>query len=71
MTNQAYYIIAALILAALFPFVPRLIQIRIRLLRWMRINWLADFHQRHLVGIIRAIRVMIAAIAIVLIILAL
>lgn len=62
MTEQTIILIAIVITAALIPLAPKLLRLRIYVLRKVHLKWLADFHERNfkvLVVIMRSIWVMI------------
>jgi len=70
MTEQAYYIIATLILVALLPLVPKMIALRTRVLYALRLCCLAGWHERNSATLVVAVRVIIAALAVILAVLA-
>jgi hypothetical protein len=53
----------------LIPIVPHVLRIRIALLRKIRWTWLADLHERKFGGFVAAIRLVMLAIAILLLVL--
>ncbi len=63
MEKQTYYLILAAILFALVPFVPQMLRVRVAMLRWLRWNWLADRHERHIGGLTMAARIILLALA--------
>jgi hypothetical protein len=64
MDKQSYYLIIAAILFVLIPLVPHMLRLRIKVLRWLHWNWLADRHERHLGGLVTAVRIIFLAIAV-------
>jgi len=61
-----YYLLAAL-MGVLVPLVPRMLQLRILVLRKLHFTWLAEFHERHRAGLIWFIRAVLVAAALILI----
>jgi hypothetical protein len=57
----------AVIMGLLIPLVPRMIQVRIAVLRKLHLNWLADFHERHLEGLTWFVRALLAILAVLLV----
>ena len=70
MAKESYYLIVAAVLLALIAFVPQLLRFRISILRKFRWTWLADLHERNFIGFVMAVRIIILAIAVVLVVLA-
>lgn len=70
MTEKVFFISAAFIMAVLIIIVPQMMSLRIRVLRWIHWNRLADWHQRNFKKLVVVVRIMIAAIIAILIILA-
>jgi hypothetical protein len=68
MDERLTLLIIAFALVILFIVMPYIIRMRIAILRWLRWKWLADFHERHMKGIVLAVRVILVVIAIVLIV---
>ena len=65
-------LIIAAILILLIRFVPALIQTRIKMLRWLKLESLADFHERNVNRLIPGARIgmgLIAALLLVLVLL--
>jgi len=58
----ALYIVAAIMLL-LIPIVPKMVALRVRVLRFVRLRGLADWHERHIVGISLGIRIVLGALA--------
>ncbi|MFH1372361.1 MAG: hypothetical protein ABII79_00980 [bacterium] len=69
MSEHVYYIIVAAILAGLIPLVPRMICLRIRVLRWLRWTGIADWHQRNFKPLVIIVRVIMLTIAVVMLVL--
>ena len=61
-----FYLLAAL-MGALVPLVPRMLQLRILVLRKLHLKWFAEFHERHMAGLIWFIRVVLVAVALILV----
>lgn len=70
MSNTLILIGAAAVAVALIPLAPKIVWLRIRILRFLRLNWLANWHERHFEGVVIAVRILAAAIAVFLIVLA-
>ncbi len=70
MEKQTYYLIVAAILFVLIPLVPQMMRLRISVLRWLRWTWLADRHERHIEGLVTAVRIILLALAVYLVVLA-
>ena len=66
MQQSTALILLAAVAVALIPIVPRLVQLRVRILRFVRLNRLADWHERHTGAITLAVRVMLGVLAAVL-----
>jgi hypothetical protein len=64
--SYIYYGLAAL-MGVLVPLVPRMLQLRILVLRKLHLNWFAEFHERHMQGLIWFIRAILVALALLLI----
>ena len=63
MTQDTALVIFALILFLLVPIVPKMVGLRIKVLRWLKWNRLADWHERNipvLTSIIRAVMIVLA-----------
>ena len=63
MAKWLLFLFAVLILA-LIPFVPELVRLRIRFLRWIRWTWAADLLDDHFAGWCWFFRVALALVAI-------
>ena len=57
--NILFFMMAALFLC-LIPLVPRLLNLRIRVLRFIHWNWLAELHERFFDRLVVIIRVMMS-----------
>ena len=58
MEKQMYYIIIAIILAAMIPLMPKIIRIRIAILRWLRFKRIADWNERHFSRLVPIVRIL-------------
>ncbi len=67
MEDRFYYIIIAAVLMIQLPIMPKIIRIRIAILRWLRLRWFADFHERHFNRLVPIVRVILGAIIVVLV----
>jgi hypothetical protein len=67
---QTVYILVACILAACIPVLPKLIQLRVWILRKVRLFRLADWHERNLVLLVTVFRVIFTAVILLLLLLA-
>lgn len=59
------FVLAAFLLL-LAPIAPKLLRIRVRILRWLRWNWGADLIENHFAGWVLSIRIVLVAVAAVL-----
>jgi len=57
----------AVLMGVLIPLVPRMVQVRIAVLRKFHFHRLAAFHERHGEGIVWAVRGILAVLAVVLV----
>ena len=64
MTQDTALIIVAIILFALIPLVPKMVNLRIKVLRWFKWNWLADWHERNLTVLTPIVRTILVVLAI-------
>ena len=64
MDKNTYFLIVAGIIALIIPIVPKVLQLRILVLRKLRLKSLADWHERGSAGIILTARIILAALAI-------
>jgi hypothetical protein len=71
MDKSYYFFIVAAIFVAIIPLVSKMMALRIKMLRFLRLNWLADWHQRNFHGFVIAVRVILGVLAIVLVVLGL
>jgi hypothetical protein len=67
MTSPYIFFGLAVLMAVLIPLVPRMVQIRIAVLRKLHFHRMADFHERHGEGIVWAVRGILAVLAVVLV----
>lgn len=68
MSNSTYLIIVGVISLALVSIVPQMLTLRIRVLRFLRWESMADWHERHRAGMTAGVRITLAIIGIVLIV---
>ena len=71
MEELLLFLFIAVIMIILFPFVPRMIRFRIKVLRILKWNSLADFIEKHFAQSVIIVRTLIVLIVIFLIVLAL
>ena len=69
MSNAQIYIGLAVLMVGLIPLVPKMMRLRIRFFRFLRWNWLANLHEKHFRGLVIAVRVIMLAIATILLVL--
>lgn len=67
MKESVYYFLVAAVLLALIPIVPKMITLRIRVLRFLRWKTLASWHERNFRGFVIGVRLTMAVIALTLI----
>jgi len=65
MYTLLFFAIAILFLV-LIPFAPKLVRLRIRILRWLRWNWAANLLESHFQGWVMFFRIILFVIAAVL-----
>ncbi|MDX9858746.1 MAG: hypothetical protein RBT76_13225 [candidate division Zixibacteria bacterium] len=65
MTKATYLTIVGLLILALVPVVPNILNLRIRVLRFLRWNSLADWHERHVAGLIVGVRITLAIVGLI------
>ncbi len=70
MGDRGLYIIGAFVLAVLIPFLPKLIQARVWIMRRAHLFRLADWHERNRVVLVRVLRAILAVAILVLLLLA-
>lgn len=63
MNNQVLFFILAGVMLLLLPLVPRMMTLRIRILRFLHLRWLADLHEKYFDGLTIAVRVILVAMA--------
>lgn len=61
MDTHAVFLIVGIILIILVPIVPKMVQVRIAVLKWLRLTWLADIHEKKARGIVLAVQVIMIA----------
>ena len=71
MEELLLFLLIAVIMIILIPVFPRMIRFRIKVLRILKWNSLADFHERNFVQIVTIARTVIVLIVILLMVLAL
>lgn len=62
--STALFVVAGVVLL-LIPLVPRMIALRVAVLRFLHLNRLAGWHERHTEGITLAVRIILAALAVI------
>ena len=67
METAIVYLILAAVLAVTLPLVPYMVQVRIKVLRWLGLTRFARWHERGFRQIVMAVRVMMLAMILVLI----
>ena len=70
MTQETAFLILAFILVFLVVIMPKVIELRIRILRWLRWNRLANWHERNMKVLVPVMRVLLSVLVIILIVLA-
>ena len=70
MDKHIWYLIVAIVMIAFLALVRNMIRMRIIVLRWLRWKWLADFHENNIDRLVPVARIMMTAIAMILIVLA-
>ena len=63
MDTQVLFFILAGVMLLLLPLVPKMMSLRIRILRFLHLRWLADFHEKYRRGLIIAVRVILVGMA--------
>jgi hypothetical protein len=66
MELRLFFIVMAAILIVLIPMVPRIVGLRIKILRMLKWNCLADFHEKYFDQLVIIVRAMIAFIIVIL-----
>jgi hypothetical protein len=64
MEERLFFLLIAVVMIILIPLVPRIIQFRIKLLRMLKWNCLADFHGKNFVQLVMIARIVMALIII-------
>jgi hypothetical protein len=67
MTEQIFVIIIAALMILLIIMAPQLMSLRIKVLRFLRWNWLAEFHERHFKGLVLGARIAMGIVFVVLV----
>jgi len=57
MDKQIIYAVIAAILVILIPIVPKMVQLRIAVLRWLKLKKMADIHDRLFDGSVLVVRI--------------
>lgn len=70
MGDQIVLIVVACFLALCIPLLPRIIQLRVWVMRKLHLLRLADWHERNMAVLVKVFRVILAAILLVLLLLA-
>ena len=70
MTQETAFLILAFILVFLVIIMPKVIEMRIRILRWLRWNRLANWHERNMKVLVPVMRVLLSVLVVILIVLA-
>ena len=65
MDKSIVLVILAIITAALIPIAPKLLCFRIKVLRFLRLNWLANLHEKYFKGFVLGVRITLAVITVV------
>ena len=68
MSQSTLLIMAAFLIIGLVPLVPKMIELRTMVLRWLRLRRFADWHERHARPLTLVVRVIFAAFGIVLLV---
>jgi hypothetical protein len=63
MSQSLVLVILAAIMLLLVPIIPKMISLRIRILHWLKLHRLADWHQRYSKGISVFVRVVLVVLA--------
>ncbi len=64
MSKSIVLVIIAAILLGLIPIIPRMVALRVRVLRFLHWNWFADWHERNAHGITVGVRIFLAVLAV-------
>ena len=70
MTAQTLYLIGGLIIFGLIPLVPKMMNLRILILKKIHLIWLAEKHEQYYDGIVIAVRIIMGTIGLILLLLA-
>lgn len=63
MQNSTLLLMTAVIPAGLILLVPQIVQLRVKVLRFLKLNWLADLHENNFRIMVIAMRVILAVLA--------
>ena len=66
--DPIYLMLTALFFLVLVLLMPKLVELRIRVLRFLHLRWLANWHERHFVGFVLSMRLLLGAVAVFLIV---
>ncbi len=66
MSRDSILIIFAALFVLLTPIVPQMLNLRIRVLRWMHLYALADWHERNIRVLVPVVRIILVVFALVL-----
>lgn len=61
MENTLFTVLVVALTIVLVPLIPRMVELRIRVLRWMGLNRLARFHERAFGTIVFVVRCVLVA----------
>jgi len=59
MASNGWFLGAAAVLLLLLPFVRPIMRFRIRVLRWLRLRWLANLHEKYFEGLVTTVRIVL------------
>ena len=62
MSETVYFFILSAIMFLMAVITPKVLKLRIRVLRFMHWNWFADWHQRNFAGFVIAARIILVCI---------
>ena len=71
MTKQMYFLILAAVMLVLIPIVPNMLRLRVAIFRKFHWTWLADLHERNMGAFVMAVRIILLAMAVLLVVIAL
>jgi len=70
MEKQYAFALMAVIMAILIPLVPKMVRLRIAVLQKLHLNRIASWHERYADGIVFWVRLLLGALAVILVLLA-